>query len=314
MGFRHNLMKNIFLALLLFSSLSLWAQQDPLFSHNMFNQMAINPAYAGSSDMICATAINRMQWTGFGEGTPNVTVVNVNAAIKPFGLSSGVGVNILNDKFGFNKDLGVNLSYAVRFKVSGGGTFAIGLNGGFINNTLDPTWNFPEGPSDNAVPQGKQNAINFDMGAGVFYSNNEMYFGLSATHLNQTPYYNKYETHYNRHFYLTGGYSLEMPNPSWQFNPSVIISSNLVTNQLSITSNVIYNKRFWGGVSYRVGEAIIGMVGFELFSGMRIGYAYDFSTTDISSYNNGSHEFMLGYCFTLKKEKPPQQYKSIRFL
>ncbi|HCX98590.1 MAG TPA: hypothetical protein DG754_00485, partial [Bacteroidales bacterium] len=73
-------MKKIFLTILLFTSLSLWAQQDPLFSHNMFNQMAINPAYAGSSDMICATAINRLQWTGFGEGAPNVTVVNVNAA------------------------------------------------------------------------------------------------------------------------------------------------------------------------------------------------------------------------------------------
>jgi hypothetical protein len=88
----------------------------------------------------------------------------------------------------------------------------------------------------------------------------------------------------------------------------------LVSNQLTVSSNFIYNKKFWGGVSYRVGEAAIGMVGIELFSGMRIGYAYEFSTTQISKYNNGSHEFLLGYCFTLKKERPPQQYKSIRFL
>jgi type IX secretion system PorP/SprF family membrane protein len=307
-------MKKVCLILIFFTSLSVMAQQDPLFSHNMFNQMAINPAYAGSNDMICATAINRQQWVGFGEGSPNTTVVNINAAIKPFGLSSGIGLNILNDQFGFNKDLGVNLSYAVRFQIKGVGTLAFGLNGGFINNTLDPTWNFPEVSSDVAVPQAKETAVNFDMGAGVFFSNNEMYFGLSATHLNETKFYNQYTAHYKRHYYVTGGYMLQLPNPNWEFNPSVIISSDLTTNQLTVTSNVVYNKKFWGGVSYRVGEAVIGMIGIELFSGMRIGYAYDYSITDISSYNSGSHEFMLGYCFTLKKERPPQQYKSIRFL
>jgi type IX secretion system PorP/SprF family membrane protein len=307
-------MKKVFFVLTIFVSLSALAQQDPLFSHNSFNQMAINPAFAGSQDMICVTAINRQQWSGFGQGTPNTTVVNINAAIKPFGLSSGIGLNILNDQFGFNKDLGVDLSYAVRFSIKGVGTLAVGLNGGFINNTLDPTWVTPETTTDVAIPQGKQSNINFDMGAGIFFSNKEMFFGLSATHLNQTKYYPQYNTHYNRHYYLTGGYTLLLPNPNWEFSPSVLVSSNLVSNQLTVTSNFIYNKKFWGGVSYRVGEAAIGMVGIELFSGMRIGYAYEFSTTNISKYNNGSHEFLLGYCFTLKKERPPQQYKSIRFL
>lgn len=290
-------------------------QQDPQFSQNMFNQMAINPAYAGSNDMICATAINRQQWLGFGEGTPKTTVVNINAAIKPFGLSSGVGLNILNDQFGFNKDLGVDISYAVRFNIQGTGTLAVGLNGGFINNSIEPTWRYPQTTSDNAIPAAKESSINFDLGFGVFYSNNEMYFGASATHLNETKF-NKAVTpsHYRRHYYLTGGYLLQLPNPVWELNPSVFIGSDLITNQFTVTGNVIYNKKFWGGVSYRIGEAITGMIGLELFSGMRIGYAFDFSTTDISRFNSGSHEFMLGYCFSLKKEKPPQQYKSIRFL
>ncbi|MFO8023209.1 MAG: type IX secretion system membrane protein PorP/SprF [Perlabentimonas sp.] len=295
-------------------TLTTLGQQDPTFSHSMFNQMAVNPAFAGSDGMICATAINRQQWVGFGEGTPNTTVVNINAAISPFGLSSGIGLNILNDQFGFNNDLGVDLSYAVRFDLEGIGKLALGLNGGFINNSLDPTWNFPEGSGDAAVPQATESAINFDFGAGVFFNNDEMYFGLSATHLNESQYYNEYTTHYKRHFYLTGGYYLDMPNESWQFNPSVFIATDLTTNQLSLTANVIYNKKFWGGVTYRVGEAVVGMVGLELFSGMRVGYAYDYSISDIGGYNGGSHEFMLGYCFTLKREQTPQQYKSIRFL
>jgi type IX secretion system PorP/SprF family membrane protein len=290
------------------------AQQDPLFSHNMFNQMAINPAYAGSSGMICATAINRQQWLNFGDGSPRTTVVNINSPINTFGLASGVGLNILSDQFGFNSDIGVDFSYAARFKLQGSGDLAIGVNGGFINNALKPTWVFPDVSTDVAVPQTEQNKINFDLGAGMFFNNSDMYFGFSATHLNQTKRFNDYNTHYKTHFYLIGGYILQMPSPSWEMSPSVFICSDLATNQLTLSSNFIYNKKFWGGVSYRVGEAAIAMVGMELFSGLKIGYAFDFSITDVVRYNAGSHEFMLGYCFSLKKEKAPQQYKSIRFL
>lgn len=291
------------------------AQQDAQFSQNMFNQMAINPAYAGSSDMISATAINRMQWVGFGEGAPATTVVNINSPFTLFGLSQGAGINIINDRFGFNSDIGLNLAYAARFKIEKAGNLAVGLNAGVINNSLKPKWNFPVTTGDVAVPQADESSVNLDLGFGIFYNNDLMYFGVSAEHLNQ-PKFNKAQnpSHYKVHFYLTGGYIIPLSNKAWELSPSVFIGSNLTNNILSINTNVIYNKRFWGGVSYRVGEAFTTMLGVEIFSGLRIGYAFDVSTTKISSYNSGSHEFMLGYSFTLKKEKPPQQYKSIRFL
>lgn len=266
--------------------------------------------------MVSTTALSRLQWVGFGDGSPNTTVVNINAAINPFGLSSGIGLNIASDQFGFNSDLGVGLSYAVRFNVAGGGKLAIGLNGVFMNNSFkNASWVYPSGSSDSFIPQATDNSVNFDAGFGAYYNNDDMYFGASSTHLIETQLNKAADpSHYKRHFYLIGGYYLQLPSPAWQFNPSVFISSDLTTNQLSITANAIYNKKFWCGVSYRVGEAVAGIIGFELFNGMRIGYAYDFSTTEISSYNSGSHEFMVGYSFSLKKEKPPQQYKSIRFL
>jgi len=50
-----------------------WAQQDPVFSQNMFNILTYNPGIAGTSGMICATAINRQQWLGF-DGSPRTTI------------------------------------------------------------------------------------------------------------------------------------------------------------------------------------------------------------------------------------------------
>ncbi|MDY0200203.1 MAG: PorP/SprF family type IX secretion system membrane protein [Tenuifilaceae bacterium] len=311
-------MRKLFVSILMLFAVSVSAQQDPLLSHNIFNQITINPAAAGSSGLICATAIHRQQWMGFGEGAPVVSAVNLDAAISPFGFSSGIGLNVLQDQFGFNDDVAASLSYAARFTIKGVGKLAIGVNGGFINNSLkNPQWNFPDGGtsgSSNIVPPGEESNINFDMGAGIYFDSDEMFFGISATHLNETPYYNNLPSHYKRQFYITGGYFLQVPNRNWQINPSVLISTDLVVSHLGVGANFVYNKKFWGGVSYRVGESVTGLIGFELFSGMRIGYAYDFSTTAISGANSGSHEFMVGYCFSLKKERAPQQYKSIRFL
>jgi hypothetical protein len=56
------------------------------------------------------------------------------------------------------------------------------------------------------------------------------------------------------------------------------------------------------------------MAGFELYNGLRIGYAYDFPLSDIRKNTSGSHEFMVNYCFDLSLGKSPMKYKSIRFL
>lgn len=291
------------------------AQQDPQFNQLFFNPMSVNPAYAGSQDMFCINAMNKMQWVGYGDGAPISTIFNFNLPIRIFGFGSGLGINLLNDRIGFNSDIGATLSYAARFKFKLGGTLAVGISGGVMNNAVTPTWVFPNTSSDAAVPQNKESALSVDLGFGLYYNTENMFFGLSATHLTESMVYKSSGwIKYTRQYYLMGGYSIGFANDTWQFDPSVVITTDLKTGRFSINSLIKYNKKFWGGVSYRVGEAVIGMLGLELFNGLKIGYAYEFSTSRMSSYNSGSHEFMLGYNFALKREKPPQQYKSLRFL
>lgn len=307
--------KYILSIVFLFVFSAAYNQQDPQFSQIIFNPMSINPGYAGSLNMIGFGAINKIQWAGFGDGAPLSTAVSINSPIAPFGFKSGIGLSILNDKYGFNSDLGISFSYAARFKFKVvDGNLGIGITGGMVNNSLDPTWTYPDGTSDEVIPQAKESSINLDLGFGLYYNTDYMFFGLSATHLNESKI-NKSTNpaRYSRQYYVTGGYILNL-NQAWQFEPSVLITTDISSSRLSINSIIKYNKKFWGGVSYRIGEAITGMVGIELFNGIKFGYAYDYNTSRISKYNDGSHEFMLGYNFQLKKEKPPQQYKSIRFL
>lgn len=291
-------------------------QQDPQFNYIFTNPMSVNPAYAGSQNLICLSAINKTQWVGFGTGAPMSTVVNVNAPIAPFGLKSGIGLNLVNDSYGFNNDIGISLAYAVRFKFKLGGTLAVGINAGVINNAIKPTWRFPSGnTADAAVVQQDESALSVDFGFGLYYNTDKMFFSLSATHLTEPLMYKTTEQiRYTRQYYLMGGYIVDFANDKWSFEPSAAICTDLTTTRFSLNSLFRYNKRFWGGVSYRVSEAAVAMLGIEIFNGLRIGYAYEVSTNKLISYHSGSHEIMLGYNFSLKKEKPPQQYKSLRFL
>src|SRR5512140_3749104 len=87
------------------------SQQDPLSSHYMFNTLTYNPGFAGTSGMICATALDRQQWVGF-KGAPSTLVFNINAPVSPFRIKSGVGLLVESDNIGFDRDINISGSYS----------------------------------------------------------------------------------------------------------------------------------------------------------------------------------------------------------
>jgi type IX secretion system PorP/SprF family membrane protein len=281
--------------------------------------MSYNPGIAGTSGLICATAINRQQWVGFN-GAPSTTVFNISAPVTLFKIKSGVGLQLQSDNIGFDKDINISGTYSYLLEM-GQGTMGIGLSLGMLNETLTPSWSIPSDDShtpatgDPLIPENKESFLSFDMGMGVYYKSEKYYAAFSVTHLNQPKLdFTKGESYISRHFYLTAGYTLQLPNPALELLPSVFLFSDGKVSQVTVTSLVRYNKKVWGGVSYRDGDALIGMAGFELYNGLRIGYAYDFTISDIRKSSSGSHEFMVNYCFDLSLGKSPIKYKSVRFL
>jgi type IX secretion system PorP/SprF family membrane protein len=306
----------LFLVLTLCPALS---QQDPLSSQYMFNTLTYNPGVAGVSGMICATALNRQQWVGF-KGAPSTTVFNISAPVSPFKIKSGIGLLVESDNLGFDKDINLSASYSYLLDL-GTSKLGIGISLGMLNKTLDPTWEIPSGDAhtpvsgDPLIPESKESFVAFDAGLGLYYQADKYYVSLSVTHINQPVIkYSKGSPYVSRHYYLTGGYILQLPNPSLEVLPSVFAFSDGKTVQAAITSLIRYNKKVWGGVSYRTGDALIGIVGLELFNGIRLGYSYDFTTSDMRTNSTGSHEFMINYCFDMSLGKSPMKYKSVRFL
>ncbi len=306
----------VFLVLVLYSCFS---QQDPVTSNYMFNTLSYNPGVAGTSGMVCATADNRQQWVGF-KGAPSTILFHISAPVSPFKINSGVGLFVGSDNIGFDKDINFSLIYSYIADV-GNGKLGIGLNAGIFNMTLDPTWVIPSGDAytpasgDPLIPDTKESALAFDAGLGVYYTTDKYYAGFSSTHITQPKLkFAKGVSYLSRHYYLTGGYTLQLPNPALELLPSLYAVSDGKTLQFSATSLIRYNKKAWGGVSYRPGDALVVLAGIELFNGIKIGYAYDYPISDIRKGTTGSHEFFVNYCFDINVGKSPMRYKSVRFL
>ncbi|TSA35115.1 MAG: type IX secretion system membrane protein PorP/SprF [Porphyromonadaceae bacterium] len=297
-----------------------FTQQDPQFSHNMFNHLAVNPGFAGSQGMLSAGMINRQQWMGF-EGNPKTTLFTVHTPVKPFGIPSGVGLSFMDDRLGFEKNMSFILDYAYRLEL-GKGKLGIGLNIGMLSRALNGKWVIPDSDNhipasqDPSIPDEQVTSMTFDMGIGVFYNTDKLYAGFSSTHLLEplVDFGSGAMMHMQRHYYATAGYLFKLSNPIFEIQPSIFAKSDGASFQMDVNMLLLYNKRFWGGVSYRLGDAVVVMVGTELPNGLRVGISYDFTTSAIGAYSNGTVEFMLGYNLEVGTDKFSQRYKSVRFL
>lgn len=306
------------IAFLISLTLGLFSQQDPKFSQNMFLAPYYNPGAVGNQDRICLAAAFRNQWTGLPDA-PVTTSFTANMPVNFLGRSHGIGLSLMNDILAFNNDFLFSVSYAFRMDL-GSGKLGIGTNLGLANQSLNPTWNGADvidPSSDNAIPQSGGSVFGFDMGLGIFYNTDDLYIGVSTSHLNQTTFDypdDLAEGRLVRHYYLLAGYTIRLSNPMFEIMPSLMVQSDARSNHLYLNTNVRYNKRFWGGVSYSVGGAVTALFGIELINGIMIGYSYDFELSPLLKYNSGSHEVTVRYCFDLSIDRSPQKYKSIRFL
>lgn len=303
--------KILLVATLSFLSISAKAQQDPQFSQNMFNKLYVNPAFAGSSEAICFHALYRAQWVNF-DGAPKTFVFGADAPI--FNNKGGVGLSILSDDIGFENTLMGKLAGAYRFQI-GSGKLGIGVDVDFLQHSLDGDFIAPDGNASNdpAIPTKSVNGTAFDLGGGLYYNSDKLYIGVSSTHLLEAKVdLDKFKKEFKRHIYGMIGYSFDL-SPSLAFKPSIFVKNVTDNTTLDFNLNLHINNRFWIGGSYRNEDAIVAMLGLNITDKLRLGYSYDITTSDIKGYSDGTHEIMLGYCFTTKKKMTPVM-RNVRFL
>ncbi len=316
------IMRKIY-TLLVFSVITVslaFGQQEAQFSQNMFNQLSFNPAYAGVRKAICATGLYRQQWAGFKDPdgnnvAPRTYLVSLDLPVRF--LHGGMGVTIYNDEIGFERNIGAKISYAYRINI-GRGNLAFGAQVGFLDKSVDfAKFNLLDDGDPVFTSQGKESAFLTDYAGGVYYQiPQKFYTGISASMLSQaggtigsTDVMNK------THYYLMSGYYFHLAGGSGLvINPSVLVKTDMNSAQYDFNTLLIFNEKYWGGISYRVQDAVAVILGAQIKE-FRIGYSYDITLSEMGSAGSGgSHEVMVGYCFKIELEKIRGTYKNARYL
>jgi type IX secretion system PorP/SprF family membrane protein len=285
----------LFLAISLAALSGAYAQQDPQYSMYMFNGLLINPAYAGSREVLSATVLGRYQWVGI-EGSPRTGTFSIHGPSRD--EKSGFGLNIYNDRLGITSQTAANFMYAYRMQL-GPGVLSLGLQGGLMMHTNRWQDAVTVNP-DQGIPKNSTTAMLPLVGTGAYYYGERYYLGLSVPNLIPNKYKNPNSVsadvaaRQKRHVFATAGVVLPLGD-NLDFKPSVLMKyTQNAPVEIDFNAALLFKKVLWVGGSYRTGDAVVFMAEYVFKDQYRLGYAYDLTTTRLQNYNSGSHEIMFG--------------------
>lgn len=296
----------IFVLTAVAGSMQLQAQQDPMYSQYMFNMLSVNPAFAGTREMLTATALYRKQWVGI-DGAPTTLTFSADAPVRNQRMA--LGVNMVSDKIGISKTMLINISYAYRVMLVNGGVLSLGLQGGINQYRADyssvktsyPGIDSP--PVDQAFASSEGNLFpNF--GFGAYYYTGRFYVGMAVPKMlknnlsgtnSPTLDFTSYPNRQNRHLFIATGYSFDM-NHDWTLKPSLLIKGvHGAPLEMDVNVNAWWREKVGAGLSYRTADAMVAMLQFQARPEINFGYAYDMTLSKFAGTNSGSHELMVRF-------------------
>lgn len=281
---------------------SLLAQQRPVQSLYMFDPLVINPAYAGTQVQLSATAIYRNQWVNL-EGAPKTLTTTLHSGF--FKSKMGLGIIASNDKIGIHNDVGFYGVYSYKIKLTQESSLSFGLQGGF--NNLKSDYNLLNIKNQNDPNlAGVISKFNPNVGAGLFYRFKDLYLGFSVPQIienkvfvNETmgPSLSKQL----RYYYIFAGFSKKLSD-KFRWIPSTLIRiQEQAPLSFDVNSTLVFRDAVGLGVSYRLKEGFVGLFELQINDNFHVGYAYDFTVTELSQFSSGSHEIMLNYRIKIQR-------------
>ncbi len=292
-------MKKLFiLSILSIATLTVRAQQRPVHSLYMFDPLLINPAYAGTQVQLSATTIYRNQWVNF-PGAPKTFTASAHSGFRKARV--GVGFLASNDQIGIHRENTLYFMYSYRIpfsKYNKNSYVSFGLQGGFNNLKSDFSILNPKDQNDPFASLVERN-MTWNFGSGIFLKHKSFYAGLSVPYILNNQVINaevfSSTAQQYRYYYLNSGFTKKIA-PDVKLMPSALIRIQ-ESAPLSLDLNlmtVLYDAVGFG-LSYRLGDSVVGLFELQINENFHAGYAYDFTLSDISRFSNGTHEIMINY-------------------
>jgi type IX secretion system PorP/SprF family membrane protein len=305
------------LVYLVFAASFFWAlspafgQQEPQFSQYMFNSMYLNPAFAGIEGQATAQVVSRWQWLNYSAsfddgGAPNSQVIAFNTPL--YKANSGVGLHIVNDRLGAQRNLQIHGNYSYHLPV-GPGKLGIGVRAGIYSQRIEFGILRGVDANDPALSLGTESGLKPELGVGLWYRTKKYYVGVSSFNLlgssfdfgNSIPDSLRRPTStLSQHLVLTAGYFIEA-TPDLTIMPSAIFKTvqgpTSTRSSFEASAIAIYKEKYFGGLSFRQGDAVIALVGLSLLkdNSLRLTYSFDYVAFNAQGKAPTSHEILLHY-------------------
>jgi len=271
--------------------------------------MAVNPAYAGSTGTIEAALLYRSQWIGI-DGAPETQSFSIHSPLRNEKI--GLGLSVVNDKIGPSDELYLDGNFSYSVPLGYEKRLAFGLKAGMRMLNIDWSKGRYYDNDDVLLNQNINNQMKLAVGAGIYYYTDKWYVGLSVPSFIRNDYYDDVQESidYDRlHYFLMGGYVFDL-NPNLKFKPAFLVKAvSGAPLTADISANFMIQEKFVIGGAYRTDDSVSILAGFQISPSFYLGYAFDYTVSQLNKYNDGSHEIILRYQFVKNQSK----IKSPRF-
>lgn len=333
--------KCIVIALLIALQVRLASGQDN-FYYSQYHQTAAvrNPAFTGIDNFLDIKLNFRNQWNGFSDApttstfgilgylqkeTPSLLGQYGLRTSHPYYIDSlpqksipnkqlirhGLGSFVIYDVQGPYEQISANFNYALHIPLGATTKMSLGVSAAIVNQRYDLEKIRLQYPDEDEFYQsliasgGKSTSL--DIYPGLVIYGGKAYISYSVRKLLNQPIVSDevladeqgigQEVMAGIQFNLSDRVKL-LPSVYWtntEINKSVINSC----------VKVLVNEKTWAGVSYRTAGSISAMAGVYIGNKLNLSYSYDYITSDLNNYTNGTHEIVLGLMLIKKDLKAP---------
>lgn len=288
------------------TSVKVNAQQDPQYTMYFWNLQALNPGYAGTSEVLTATGLSRHQWTGLG-GAPTTQTLAMHSPLRNDKL--GLGFSIVHDEVGPVTTNLIYADFAYKIKTTENAHLSLGLKAG-INLFAADLGELDNVSVDDPLLVGAQSSSTPNFGFGAYYYSDKGYVGLSVPKLLENGLGESDETSGSiqtileqRHYFLIAGYVFDL-NETLKLRPSIVTKVvNGAPLSVDLSANMFIHDRLSLGAAYRFNDSASGIIGYQITDQLRAGYSHDFTLSDLRDHHSGTHEFMLGFDLQVLRER-----------
>lgn len=289
---------------------SIWAQQDPQYTQYMYNTQVVNPGYVASKLHTSIGLLGRSQWVNF-EGAPQTGTLTYSTPLGQL-ENMGIGFSLVHDEIGPSVETNLTADYAYNLRMNENTQLAFGIKAGIdVLNVDFSKLNIPSEGQGDVFEVNIDRKLQPQVGLGAYYFTDKFYAGISLPNMLRTKHFDSNSiddivsgqsgdsgattASEELHWFFISGYVFDLNN-NLKFKPATMIK--IVEGapvQWDISANFLIRERITLGTSYRLNAAVSAMAGFQVNDGLFIGVGYDYQTTELETYSDGSYEVIFRF-------------------